>query len=211
MLKVVILDWDGTLADSIGKIIKCKQFLADKYKLPQPSDDTIKGVLGTEFKDAMAVCFPTAAKEILGKLGEEFHFIMRQPEYQATLFPNAQKELIALKNRGLKLAIATSKSKKEFTSAIIYNQLSNMFDLICCGNEYPGKPDPAMLYYIMKKCSVTPDECIMIGDSVFDMLFAANAGVKAVGVTFGAHSITMLQAMKPVALMSEWIQLPGII
>ncbi len=211
MLKLIIFDWDGTLADSVGKIIQCKYFLSAKYGLPFPSVDTIKNVLGTRFESAISRCFPTASEEVLSRLGEDFHILMQQPEYQARLFPETKKTLETLKKNGFRLAVATSKSKKEMDSAITHNKLSDIFELVCCGDEYPGKPDPTMLNHIMKKCDVGSEECVMIGDTTTDMMFAANAGIKAIAVTFGAHSIAKLRATNPDAFISEWIQLPAVL
>ncbi len=211
MLKLIVFDWDGTLVNSVDKIIECKNFLANKYSLPLPSEVIIKKVLGTKFEDALIKCFPSADSITLSKLSKEFHLLMQTSHYQAPLFPMVKEVLEMLKKRGIKLAIATAKNRKELDRAILYNKLSNIFDIICCGDEYQSKPDPIMLKYIMEKFNVNHDECIMIGDTKTDLLFATNAKVKAIGVTFGAHSITELQAAHPIALISEWAQLPEVI
>lgn len=211
MLKLIVFDWDGTLADSVIKIWECKKFLARKYNLPEPSEETVRGVLGTKFEDAMTKCFPDAAQEILHQLGEEFHVLMQQENYQAGLFPDAREVMDKFKKQNIRLAVATSKDRKEIDKAILHNSLSDMFDLICCGKEHQEKPHPAMLEYIMRKYDVEPDECVMIGDTTTDISFARNADVKAIAVTFGAHSSTKLQSMNPSALIDEWMQLSRVI
>lgn len=213
MLKLIVFDWDGTLADSVGKIIECKIFLAKKYNLPVPTEETIKNVLGIKFEDAMLKCFPNASPNLLNKLGKEFHDLMQQENYQATLFPNVKEVLKLLKKRGimLALAIATSKDRHELNRAIEYNRLSDLFDVTCCGAEHQNKPAPTMLNYIMDEFNVKPNECVMIGDTTTDIQFAANAGIKTICVTFGAHSVEKLQSMTPLAFMDEWKQLPEII
>lgn len=211
MLKLIVFDWDGTLADSVVKIWECKKFLARKYDLPEPAEETVRGVLGTKFEDAMAKCFPLAGQEVLHGLCEEFHVLMQQESYQATLFPDARKIIDYYKNQNMKLAIATSKDRKEIDRAILYNNLFGIFDFVCCGKEHQEKPHPAMLEYIMGKCGVEPDECLMIGDTTTDISFAMNASVKAVAVTFGAHSPIKLQSMNPLALIDDWMQLQGVV
>ena len=211
MLKLIVFDWDGTLADSVSKITACKKALAAKYELTPPSAETVKSVLGTPFESALEKCFPTASQELLKKIGEEFHALMQEDIYQATLFPFAKEMLVSLKNKGFSLAIATSKNKAEMKKAIEYNGLENMFDLICCGKEYGEKPHPAMLKHIMIECRVTENECIMIGDTTTDMAFAKNAAVKAIAVNFGAHYHEKLKIYKPVAFLDNWKQLTGVI
>lgn len=212
MLKLLVFDWDGTIADSVGDIINCKHFLAKKYNLPLPSEETIKNVLGTKFEDAMQRCFPSASPHLLRKLSQEFHHLMQQGDYQTALFPNAKEILKELKQQNMfKFAIATSKDRQELNSAIEYNGLFDLFDVTCCGAEHQSKPNPSMLNYIMTKFNIKPHECIMVGDTVTDIQFAANAGIKTIVVTFGAHSVEKLQSMNPLALIDEWKQLPEII
>lgn len=210
MIKLLVFDWDGTLADSVSKIIQCKRFLAKKYNLPVPSDETIKHVLGMKFENAISLCFPTANQDCLSKLGEDFHLLMQQNEYQADLFPQAKEILLFLKN-GFKLAIATSKNKKELTTALIHHEITDIFEVVCCGNEYQSKPHPAMLNYIMEQCGVCPDETLMIGDTTTDIAFSKNAGVKVVAVTYGAHHENKLKLASPDELISGLCELPKII
>ncbi len=211
MLKLMVFDWDGTLADSVGMIIKCKRFLAQKYSLAPPSEETVKNVLGIQFEEAMTRCFPCTSRELLKQLGEEFHALMQQEDYQAMLFPYANTVLEILKKRGIKLAVASSKDKRELDKAIIYNRLANLFDAVCCGKEFQEKPGPAMLKYMLKKFKVKSNECLMVGDTTTDILFATNADVKTIAVTFGAHSVEKLVSMKPFALIDEWKQIFTII
>lgn len=211
MPQLIVFDWDGTLADSVSKIVECKHFLASKYDLPQPSEAQIRNVLGTPFQEAMAECFPSSSRIQLKNMGEEFHELMQKDQYQAELFPNAKNVLRELKQQTKKLAVATFKNRKELDKAIIQNGLSELFDLTCCGGEYKEKPDPAMLNHMMATFNIPPDKCLMIGDTVADLLFAQNAGVKAIGVTFGAHPIAKLQSMNPYVLIDDLSQLPQII
>jgi phosphoglycolate phosphatase len=211
MLKLIVFDWDGTLADSVSKITECKQFLANKYGLPVPSEDTVRHVLGKKFEEALSICFPYANTELLNKLGDEFHYLMRQKHYQAALFPHAKEILSTLKTRDLKLAIATAKDRSEFNNALLHNELAGIFDITCCAKEYPSKPNPTILHYLMETFNVTPDECLMIGDTTNDVLFATNANVKSICVTFGAHSKKMLQSLNPLAFIDEWKQFTEVI
>jgi len=211
MRRLIVFDWDGTLADSVNKIIECKHFLARKYDLPIPDRTVIRGVLGTPFEQAMRQCFPTASESLLETLCREFHLLMQLPQYQAELFPKAKELLSTLKAQGLKLAVATSKNRKELDSALEHTQLVGVFEITCCGAEHREKPDPAMLHYIMQMLKVQQDECLMVGDTVTDIFFAANAGVPAVCVTFGSQSAEKLTTANPLTLIDNFFELPPII
>lgn len=211
MLKLIVFDWDGTLADSVGKIIACKSFLANKYNLSPPCEETVRSVLGLKFENAMAICFPTASSNMLLALGKEFNTLMQQDAYQADRFPHVKQVLALLKEQNFILAIATSKARCELDKALLYTGLAGIFDATCCSEEYEGKPLPAMLHHLMRQYKVEPDECLMMGDTTIDIMFAQNAGVKTICVTFGAHSAEKLKAMHPLALIDNWLQLPQII
>lgn len=211
MLKCVIFDWDGTLADSISKITACKHFLALKYKLARPSVETVRNVLGLPFELALSTCFPTANKEILKQMGTEFHSLMQQDEYQADLYSGVKDMLASLKEQGIMLAIATSKDRRELNKALLFHKLTDVFDISCCGKEYKEKPDPTMINSIMAKLSLHANECLMIGDTTTDVEFANRAGIPVVCVSFGAHSKERLQRLAPSALIDNWEQIHGVI
>ena len=211
MLKLLVFDWDGTLANSLETIFICKTSLAKKYGLPLPTKELVKEALSKKFEEALKLCFPNTTQDILGKFGQEFHAVMQQPEYQAPLFPSVKLMLSNVKKQGLKLAIATSKHRQELDSALIHHDLSHMFDITCCGEEYKEKPDPLMLQHMMDKFNLQPVEALMIGDTTTDMLFATQAGIRTIGVTFGTHSPVKLMAFHPIALIDTWTQLPQVI
>lgn len=207
-IKLIAFDWDGTLADSVPKIIQCKNVLAQKYQLPFPSDILVRSVLGMSFGKAMTLCFPTANATILKQLSADYHLLMQQDNYQATLFPNVITVINQLKLQGVKLAIATSKSRSQILKALDFNNLATEFDLVCSGEDYiHGKPHPEMLNDILANCEMTPHQCLMIGDTLHDIEFAYNAGVQSIAVTFGAHFFTEEDSIKPTVLIRQWSDL----
>ncbi len=211
MLKLLVFDWDGTLADSVGKILACKQWLASQYGLAPPSETTVRAVLGLDFGKAMSLCFPEASQDLLATLKQDFHSLMQQETYQASLFNHAKTVLEELRAQNFKLAIATSKSRKELDQALRMHQLIDTFDVTCCAEEYAAKPHPAMLEHLIKVFKLAPHECLMVGDTTFDIQFALNAQVKTVCVSFGAHSRSLLQTMEPLAIIDDWLEFPSIV
>jgi len=207
VLKLIVFDWDGTLADSVSKIIKCKHDLAQSYNLAPPDQDLVRSVLGIKFEDAMKRCFPNVKNEMLRQLMKEFHELMQQEAYQSDLFPGARDMLLSMKARGLTLAVATSKARVELDKALAYNRLDDVFAITCCGHEYQEKPHPAMLNYMMQTLNVRPDECLFVGDTVTDLVFAHNSDVTAVGVTFGAQGREKLSHEDTLALIDDWKEL----
>lgn len=211
MFKLIVFDWDGTLVDSVPTIIRCKRFLAKKYNVPAPSDQQVHDVLGLNFAVAMQRSFPDLDENQLKEIGEEYHALMQHPDYHSKLFSDVRPMLQTLKEKNLKLAIATSKVRGEFSSEMDEAGIAKMFDLIVCGGEHGDKPDPEKLEYIMQYFNLNRDQTLMVGDTKTDMQFAHNAGVSAVGVTFGAHHRNILQQENPAWIVDSWADLMALL
>lgn len=211
MIKLAIFDWDGTLANSLEKIIECKQFLSKKYHLPLPSRDTIKSVIGIEFNKAMKRCFPDANPKQLSQLCEEFHDLMKTAHYQAALFPNVKVVLNKLIAKNIHLAIASAKDEKELMSALTHHGIVDKFAKIYAGNMKYSKPDKAIIIELMEYFKCKNNEVIMIGDTITDITFARNANIKVVAVSSGADSEATLSLANPDMLIENVSQLENII
>ena len=103
-----------------------------------------------------------------------------------------------LREKGFLLAIATGKSQHGAESATKRLGLQPYFDSIhgiIPGT--PGKPHPAVLIRAMNALNVTSEECIMIGDTTFDLDLAHAVDVRTAAVSWGVHSIEKLQKREP--------------
>ncbi|MBY0377071.1 MAG: HAD-IA family hydrolase [Gammaproteobacteria bacterium] len=197
MKRLIVFDWDGTIVDSVSDIISCKQSLALKHGLPLPDEKIIREVLGKPFKEAMAICFPAESKEAQKLLENDYHKLMKKSFFYSPLFTNVLSTLIYLKSKGYILGVATSKYREEFDVDIKYHGLQDVFDIVACGDEHTGKPDPAMLKFIIKQTNVPIEDTLFIGDTRTDILFARNAGIDVITVTYGAHSKADLELANP--------------
>lgn len=206
MKQLLIFDWDGTLSDSIPKIIECKQELARKYKLSIPDANVIRSVIGKDFKAAMSICFPNISTELFTELCDEFHRLMQTAKYQAALFSNTKEILMRLKSCNYKLAIATSKFSEELFFVLKSQKLEGVFDKICCADEYTSKPDPLMLNIILDILQTAKEQAIMIGDATVDVLFAKNAGIQVAAITSGAATREQLEAVSPDFIFSSLLE-----
>lgn len=199
--KLIVFDWDGTLADSIEQIAACKKVLAFEYGLPAPSYELVKSVLGLEFSVALAKSFPTASQKQLDEIAIKFHAAMKRRSTSVKLFPHAKQTLKQLKQQGYLLAVATSKHREEFVEELTATGIEKYFEVTCCGNEYAGKPNPEMLFCIMEMLNVANTNVVMVGDTIFDAKFARNANVKFIGVSYGAHDRLKLMEFEPLAII----------
>ncbi len=66
-----------------------------------------------------------------------------------------------------------------------------------------GKPDPEMLLKAAAKISVDPSECVMIGDSLYDIEAGKRAGMKTIGVCTGGNTPESFSSLNPDLILDQ--------
>jgi phosphoglycolate phosphatase len=181
MPKAIVFDLDGTLADSSHCIVVSMHLVAEQMKLSPVSDDAIEDLIGKP----LSVMFPTLygttpeqTEEAIDRYRVEY---VRLTKTEEQLFDGVIPMLKALRAHGYKLAIATGKNQEGAENASARQGLTPYFDSI-----HGILPMDAL--------AVPAEECVMIGDTTYDMQLAQAVGVKAIGVDWGVHSRDKLEA-----------------
>ncbi len=103
--------------------------------------------------------------------------------------------------------MATGKSRRGLDEALASTDLRGLFDATRTADETASKPHPRMLLELMAELGTPPERTLMIGDTTHDLQMAANAGVRAVGVSFGAHDHESFAAFDPAFIANSTAQL----
>jgi len=184
---LIAFDWDGTLFDSTGLIVRSIQAASRDLGMPEPSDVQAAYVIGLGLMDALRHAVPDLPVERYPELGRRYrhHYMSRQ--HEIVLFEGTREMLAALKARNHWLAVATGKSRLGLDEALESAQLRSFFDSTRTADETASKPDPLMLLELMIELGAEPERTLMIGDTTHDLQLAVNAGVACVAVSYGAH------------------------
>ena len=209
--RLLVFDWDGTLADSAAIIVEALQRSCADLDLPIPDDAAARYVIGLGLDDALRHIAPTLARQDYPRLSARYraHYLHRDPEIP--LFDGAPAMLEALAARGHLLAVATGKSRRGLDRALGQAGVGQHFVATRCADEGRPKPHPDMLLHLMDRLGAMPEETLMIGDTTHDLLLAANAGIDAVGVAYGAHPTGSLLEERSLAIvhsvreLSDWL------
>ena len=116
-----------------------------------------------------------------------------------------------LHDQGHFLAVATGKGRQGLDKVLDETALGEYFHYTRCADETRSKPHPQMLLDIMDWLGMEANATLMIGDTEFDLQMARNAGVNALGVSYGVHEKARLLACEPLACLdslaevSEWL------
>lgn len=184
--KCLIFDWDGTLMDSAGLIVRAVCLAAEQVSLPVPDPDNVRHGIGTSFDAQYKRLFGAESMDSYASFKDSFYSMYNQEVPK--LYPGVEQLLSDLQDQGYYLAIATSGSRRMLKDMFSEYNVAQYFALTCTADEFNAKPDPEMLRYIMSVLKVDESQTLMIGDSVNDVFAAKNAGVDCLGVTGGVGS-----------------------
>jgi len=206
--KLVIFDWDGTLMDSVDRIVSSMQSAAQTVGLAIPPDNDVKQIIGLSLTTALNTLFTSiTAKQIEAMLVQYKYQYLEGDNTPTPLFANATNLLTQLKQHNKLLAVATGKGREGLNRVLKVSDTSTFFNTTRCAGEMPSKPDPQMLHSILDELNIAPHEAIMIGDTSHDLKMAQNAGVDSIGVTFGVHDREVLSRYQPKVVVDSLIEL----
>lgn len=209
-IKLLVFDWDGTLANSTASIVSAMQAAIDECGFEPRSDENIKDIIGLGLLQAAAELYPDLNPEHREKLAHKYRLYYSLANQGRTiLFPGVQNTLDHLKTLDYQLAIATGKSRKGLNNSLKDSGVEEFFHFSRCADETFSKPHPQMLMEIMDELDVTPGQTVMIGDSQYDLQMANNAGVKPIAVTYGSQSRDHLLKYNPVVCLNKITDLVG--
>lgn len=205
MLKLLIFDWDGTLCDSLSRIVHCIRYAAISVGLPPPPDREARDIIGLGLTDALETLFPGIEAEQIAAMRDSYSRYFAEIDREPSPFFNGVSETLSrLKDQGYLLTVATGKSRRGLNRVLQARQLHQFFDGSRCADETAGKPHPLMLIELMNEFECAPGESIMIGDTEYDLAMAANAGMSSIGVSYGAHDPGRLQKYQPLACLDDF-------
>jgi phosphoglycolate phosphatase len=210
--KLVIFDWDGTLMDSVDRIVSSMQSAAKTVGLDVPSNDDVKQIIGLSLTVALEKLFISITKEQIEAMVVQYKYQYLEGDNTPTpLFDNALSLLTELQQKSKILAVATGKGREGLNRVLQVSETSHFFHTTRCAGEMPSKPDPTMLNSILEELDISPDEAIMIGDTSHDLGMAQNAKIDSIGVTFGVHDTQVLKQYEPKAIVHSLYELKSIL
>lgn len=199
---LLVFDWDGTLMDSVARIVACIRASIDDLGLEFRTHDQIKNIIGLGLYEAINTLYPEGDEQLHRDMTDRYryHFLEVDPT-PSELFAGAVETLQRLDEQGYYLAVATGKGRVGLDKVLKETGLGPMFMATRCADETFSKPNPQMLFEIMDQLGVEPEQTLMIGDTEYDLQMARNAGTDGLGVSYGVHSVERLMKHEPVACL----------
>jgi HAD superfamily hydrolase (TIGR01509 family) len=166
-VRAVIFDMDGVLVDSELYWQQCEKDLYPKVGV-SPDPAMIRDIVGLKLTDIVSVIRekynPSVDEKKLRALFDE---TAAKVYKRSSLIPGTRELIDALRRANIARAIASSSRGRWINMFLDTFHMHDDFDTIASAEDegLPGKPDPAIYKFVMKKCGVTPQESVIVEDS----------------------------------------------
>ncbi len=204
--RAYLFDVDGTLLDSAPDICGAVSSVLSRTSRPDVPFEYLRTFIGRHLVDLFGELFPEASPEQVEAWIQDYREIYLSRGHTETVLYAGVAETLG-KLGGLKTT-ATTKSTLTASNILTKFGLIAYFQHVQGTDGFPSKPKPEVLQRAMAGLGVGPGECLMIGDSVPDIIAAKAAGVKVCAVSYGYGKPEELRACEP----DYWLDsLPGLV
>ena len=190
--KLIIFDFDGTLADTFPCFVRVFDEAAAKYRFKPIDRTNAEGLRGLDARQIMALHdiplwkTPAIARFMRARIGDEAHGIR--------LFDGVEAVLRTLNQRGVVLTIVTSNARSNVLR-ILGPELVKLFSHVECGAGLFGKLPKVRK--VLAATGIAPADTLLIGDEIRDARVAQEAGVDFGAVAWGFNHVDALVAHAP--------------
>ena len=201
MIRNLIFDFDGTLADTSLGIVRCTQATLETMGLPLSTPERICATIGLPLADCFARGTDTPAERIEEACATYRRLFDSIAVPCIILFPGVAETLAEFRSRGYRMAIATSRGSRSLQMLLERMGVAEHFCASAASDTVSRhKPEPEPALYVLEKMGGKAEESLVIGDTTFDIQMGQAAGCRTCGVTWGNQDRAQLQAASP-----DWI------
>ena len=216
MVRICIFDLDGTLARTQESIARPVNMTLEYFGLPKQPVDAFNYFAGDGIKNALKRAMIASGDAEASHLEEGLPmcraWMQEDPCYHAEPYDHVIWALERLKADGVKIAVFSNKPHESAIAVVETIFGKGFFDHVQGQTDRIAiKPDPAGVYEILRLFGAEKDECLYFGDTNTDMLTAHNAGVIAVGVTWGFRPREELEAYDADYIIDNAREIPALV
>lgn len=216
--KMILIDLDGTLVDSVPDLAYCVDNMMQRLDRPPYGEAVVRNWVGNGVERLVR-------RALIGQLEgepEEADFEQALPIFlelyrantsgRSFLYPGIREGLDYLRSEGYPLGCVTNKAA-QFTEPLLRDLgVRDYFGLVVSGDSLPRKkPDPMPLLHAAAHFGVAPTEALMVGDSVSDVKAARAAGFAIVCVSYGYNHGIDIRTAEPDAVIDSLVELRNLL
>lgn len=186
LTKSIIWDIDGTVIDTRNAMASAYRVACEEMGLKEDNYKRIFAYVGQKSSKVFVDQFGLSGAAFDEAIDRYNRAFLSEGVYAADLYPGMRELLEDLKKEGCQMTVATARSNRSLFPLFEAKGLTNTFDHIACTYDSKTKVDKAALVRDCISFMHTPaEQCVMIGDRVFDIDGGKQNNTMTIGVTFG--------------------------
>ena len=197
MIKAIIFDFDGTLADTLESIKHGINLAMDKFGYPHNTRDDVQAHINHGARNLIKLSIPKELQNDDAKIDEAY--TVYNEKYNGVyleveeLYDGIAEAIETLRKSGIKMSVLSNK-QDQMVVGLCEKLLPKEAFTEFRGQRVgaPTKPNPTVPLELCALMGVEPCECALVGDSDVDMITAKNAGFTAIGVSWGYRAPELL-------------------
>ena len=213
MIKLIILDFDGTLGDTRANIVLTMRRTLVRLGYAVPDENTIAATIGVPLEKGFEQMLPGISLDDVALCARTYREIFEKcrKELVPNLFPHVIETLDALKEAGYVLTIASSRSYGSLKEFLQEMGIAPYISYVLGANSVThAKPHPEPVLKTMADMDFTADETLVVGDMPVDIQMGKGAGARTCAVTYGNASREELIAAGADYVIDDFSELTGI-
>ncbi len=216
--KMILIDVDGTLVDSVPDLAFCVDAMMDRLGRPARGESEVRNWVGNGVERLVRRALTGTPDGEPDEADYEraypifLELYRENTSKRSHLYAGIREGLDYLKDSGYPLGCVTNKAA-QFTEPLLADLgVRGYFDIVVSGDTLPRKkPDPMPLLHAAAHFGVEPADAVMVGDSVSDVTAARAAGFAIVCMSYGYNHGRDIREAQPDAVLDSLIQIKGLL
>lgn len=200
-MKKILLDLDGTLVDTSEGIVKSVGYALESKGIIENDESKLLRFIGPPLDLSFPTFYGTDTKtteELILKYRERYVPIGL---YESKLYPGVRDFMKALDEAGYEMSLATCKPEEMSGDLLKHLEVYDYLDYCVGASLGPERrTKDKVLIEAMTRMGARPSDCVLIGDTKFDVEGAAVVGMECIGITYGFGAREELEAAGAIAV-----------
>ncbi|MDD3183318.1 MAG: HAD family hydrolase [Alphaproteobacteria bacterium] len=215
-ISLLIMDFDGTIAETLEDVAFCMKKTFEYYGLRAPDYLAVHATVGLTLEDSFRVLSDGAVRK--DKVGEWVYFYRdlykKEGGMRTRLFHGMDQAMQTAHEKGVKILVVSNKGMSAIQAALSKLGVAQYVDQILSGDTVTHKkPDSGLYSEEIKKLypDVKDDEVLVVGDTIIDLTFAKNAELRSCWASYGYGKSEECLACGPTFIIKEATELASLI
>ena len=188
MIRLAILDFDGTLADTRELIVRTNQEVQRRKGYPITDEAGIVATVGLPLRECIMKMYPDLPPEEMPAWVDTYRevFDSLKGSIVPKLFPHVKATMEALAGKGCILSIASSRGRSSLVDFLREMEIAPYISYVLGADDVKlAKPHPEPVLKTLRELSCNPGETLVVGDMPVDIQMGLAAGTRTCGVSYG--------------------------